>query len=95
MCNTCKGDGVIEVMCETCDGAGDIESCISGLNLYSVRCTGEEMQALETLQDDARRVQKQAEQLIAINPAYAARYRQQLNETLERINAEATHILKP
>ncbi len=54
----------------------------------------ENLDAFNSLKDDALRVQRQAEQLIIARPKHAPSYQAQLQATLERIEREAERVLE-
>ena len=88
-CERCEGNG--QITCLDCDGQGTVDQGIEFVDLKP-QMTG--YAELVELQKDARRVRRQAEQLIAANPARRDSYAAQLESCLKEIDAQANRELK-
>lgn len=94
-CESCKGDGVVEVTCDDCGGEGKIAHCITTVDLKAIgRLDSRDLASMERLQADAQRCQDQAEQLTRMNPACAESYAGQLRTTLAKLNEEADEFMR-
>lgn len=85
-CKYCGGEGTITTQCEECDGEGQSDYCISRIEVDK----GNE--DLVRLKEDAARVIRDTERLIAINPAARLSYENQRDATLKAINKEADSL---
>lgn len=85
-CDCKRCDGMGEIECPECDGSGEFDDSIETVRLHKTMKGYEE---LVELQKDARRVRRQAERLIELNPARSGSYNEQLVATLAVINSQA------
>jgi len=88
-CKRCDGEGFIEIDCDHCGGTGRVDVCVSEAKLAA-----DSDPELLRLQDDANRVIRDTERLIALRPEAADSYLRQRDATLSVINREATKILE-
>lgn len=88
-CKNCEGDGTVR--CHECRGTGELECDIETLRITRDDDGFEEFTALK---EDAQRVRKQAERLIALNPARTESYEAQLTAVIEELNTQATELQK-
>lgn len=89
-CKHCDGDGTIE--CPECDGRGEWECGIAEAELNPSMHNFNE---LSELKRDVKRVTKQAERLIELNPSRKESYLAQLEGCLKIIDEQAEKAAKP
>lgn len=88
-CEECQGNGTVP--CPECDGQGTYEGSIEKITLVK---TMENYDELAELQKDAKRVTRQAERLMEMNPARKESYTEQLKGCLSVINGQAEKATK-
>ena len=85
-CKECEGSGRVEVDCGECDGEGKVRGSIFDIELFEGTVHEDE---LDKLVCDAYKVQEQTEELVKLNPSKEHRYREQLAETIAKIEKQA------
>ncbi len=88
-CQNCEGTGKVE--CDECFGRGEWESSIETAKFGR---ESEHYDELKALQDDAIRVNKDAERLKALVPYRSKSYEHQRLATIEVIEKEAEKLQK-
>ncbi len=83
-CERCRGEGTIA--CPDCSGDGQID--------LARHCTPEVKAELKEIERVARRVRWQADQLSALLPQHAGKYREQCASIQAELTAEAKEILR-
>jgi hypothetical protein len=86
-CERCRGDG--EIVCPECNGRGHYEGALERMVLER---GVENYDELLALQNDAKRVIRQADTLTKLRPDRASSYAAQLDAALETINREADNL---
>ncbi len=87
-CTNCGGDGFVTVECEDCDG-GTLHQDFLMMEFLDM----ENKDVLYALQSDARTAVNQTNELIKLNPSKEQRYREQLAETIAKIEKQAEELI--